>query len=133
MLPTETEGTPAELTETGETVPTGPTQRYVAREDGTFGPETVEGPAPTYVIDQETGRVVKLDENRQPVKIGTKEQKAARESIEGVYDPEREAFDLSKFINLPKDQRQVFLKSLALGFTPATAARQLAAYRADKA
>lgn len=121
-----------ELTEEGDVAPTGPTQRFIAREDGTFGPEVVEGPQPAYVIDQTSGRIVKLDEKRQPVKIGTKEQKAARESIETVYDPEREAFDLPKFINLPKDQRQVFLKSLALGFTPATAARQLNAYRADK-
>lgn len=131
-LAKETDTTRPELTEEGDIAPTGPAQRFVAREDGTFGPEVVEGPQPAYVIDPTSGRIVKLDENRQPVKIGTKEQKVARESIESVYNPEREAFGLPAWTNLPKDQKQVFLKSLALGFTPVTAARQTSAYRADK-
>jgi hypothetical protein len=130
--PQRTDTVPPELTEEGDVAPTGPARRFVAREDGTFGPEVVEGPQPAYIVDQATGRIVKLDENRKPVKIGTKEQKAARESIEAVYDPERGGFDLPAWTNLPKDQKQVFLKSLALGFSPATAARQLNAYRADK-
>lgn len=131
-LPQEVDATRPELTEEGDVAPTGPARRFVAREDGTFGPEVVEGPQPSYIVDQATGRIVKLDESRKPVKIGTKEQKAARESIESVYNPEREAFGLPAWTNLPKDQKQVFLKSLALGFTPATAARQTSAYRADK-
>jgi hypothetical protein len=141
----EVEGEPlAPTTEEGEAIPTGPTTRYVAKEDGTYGPEEVTGPVPVYTLTEKSNNITKLDESGKPVAMNAAQQKVAKESVAAIYDEVRSSLDFSKkdmplsFLNEKgenniknKGVRQVFLKSLAQGVNPARAIELAYLYKND--
>jgi hypothetical protein len=140
----EVEGEPlAPTTEEGEAISTGPTTRYVAKEDGTYGPEEVTGPVPVYTLTEQSNNLTKLDEAGKPVAINAAQQKAAKESVAAIYNEARANSGFStkdmpvNFLNqkgentLNKPVRQVFLKSLAQGINPARALELAYQYKTD--
>jgi hypothetical protein len=141
----EVEGEPlAPTTEEGEAISTGPTTRYVAKEDGTYGPEEVTGPVPVYTLTEKSNNITKLDESGKPVAMNAAQQKVAKESVAAIYDEARSGLNFSKkdmpltFLNKKgentikdKGVRQVFLKSLAQGVNPARALELAYQYKSD--
>jgi hypothetical protein len=141
----EVEGeTLAPTTEEGEAIPTGPATRYVAKEDGTYGPEEVTGPVPVYTLTEKSNNITKLDESGKPVAMNAAQQKVAKDSVAAIYDEVRSSLDFSKkdmplnFLNEKgenniknKGVRQVFLKSLAQGVNPARAIELAYLYKND--
>jgi len=141
----EVEGEPlAPTTEEGEAISTGPATRYVAKEDGTYGPEEVTGPAPVYTLTEKSNNITKLDESGKPVAMNAAQQKVAKNSVAAIYDEVRSSLDFSKkdmplnFLNEKgenniknKGVRQVFLKSLAQGVNPARAIELAYLYKND--
>jgi hypothetical protein len=141
----EVEGEPlAPTTEEGEAIPTGPTTRYVAKEDGTYGPEEVTGPVPVYTLTEKSNNITKLDESGKPVAMNAAQQKVAKDSVAAIYNEARSGLNFSKkdmplsFLNEKgenniknKGVRQVFLKSLAQGVNPARAIELAYLYKND--
>jgi hypothetical protein len=141
----EVEGEPlAPTTEEGEAISTGPATRYVAKEDGTYGPEEVTGPVPVYTLTEKSNNITKLDESGKPVAMNAAQQKVAKDSVAAIYDKVRSSLDFSKkdmplsFLNEKgenniknKGVRQVFLKSLAQGVNPARAIELAYLYKND--
>jgi hypothetical protein len=141
----EVEGEPlAPTTEEGKAIPTGPATRYVAKEDGTYGPEEVTGPVPVYTLTEKSNNITKLDESGKPVAMNAAQQKVAKDSVAAIYDEVRSSLDFSKkdmplsFLNEKgenniknKGVRQVFLKSLAQGVNPARAIELAYLYKND--
>jgi hypothetical protein len=141
----EVEGEPlAPTTEEGKAIPTGPATRYVAKEDGTYGPEEVTGPVPVYTLTEKSNNITKLDESGKPVAMNAAQQKVAKDSVAAIYDKVRSSLDFSKkdmplnFLNEKgenniknKGVRQVFLKSLAQGVNPARAIELAYLYKND--
>jgi hypothetical protein len=122
-----------ETTETGEALPTAPGERLVIQEDGTYGPAPAEmtGPQSAYVVDQKDGKV-KIQEPDGTVRnLKKTEQDTAKQTIAEAFVPHAKEFGFTTFSNLPKDQKQAFLRSLALGYSPRTAAKLTSEYRAD--
>jgi hypothetical protein len=75
----EVEGEPlAPTTEEGEAISTGPATRYVAKEDGTYGPEEVTGPVPVYTLTEKSNNITKLDESGKPVAMNAAQQKVLK-------------------------------------------------------
>jgi hypothetical protein len=141
----EVEGEPlAPTTEEGEAISTGPATRYVAKEDGTYGPEEVTGPVPVYTLTEKSNNITKLDESGKPVAMNAAQQKVAKDSVAAIYDEARSSLNFSKkdmplsFLNEKgenniknKGVRQVFLKSLAQGVNPARAIELAYLYKND--
>jgi hypothetical protein len=141
----EVEGEPlAPTTEEGEAISTGPTTRYVAKEDGTYGPEEVTGPVPVYTLTEKSNNITKLDESGKPVAMNAAQQKVAKDSVAAIYNEARSGLNFSKkdmplsFLNEKgenniknKGVRQVFLKSLAQGVNPARAIELAYLYKND--
>jgi len=120
-------------TETGEVVPTAPAERLVIQEDGTYGPAPAEmtGPQPAYIVDQKDGKVKIQNPDGTVRSLKKDEQTTAKQTIAEAFAPYAKEFGFTLFNNLPKEQRQVFLRSLALGYTPRTAVRLTSEYRAN--
>jgi hypothetical protein len=129
-----------ELTEEGGIAPTGPTQRFVLKEDGTYGPQEAEvsGPQYSFAIDKDTKRMVRVDEKGEKTKLSSKQQSEGLQAIDEIYKPLAEARNQGvgskeklpgSFRSLPPDLRQAFLRALFVGFSPETAFKQLMEYR----
>jgi len=120
-------------TETGEVVPTAPAERLAIQEDGTYGPAPAEmtGPQPAYIVDQKDGKVKIQNPDGTVRSLKKDEQTTAKQTIAEAFVPYAKEFGFTSFNNLPKEQRQAFLRSLALGYTPRTAVRLTSEYRAD--
>ena len=120
-------------TETGEVVPTAPAERLVIQEDGTYGPAPAEmtGPQPAYIVDQKDGKVKIQNPDGTVRSLKKDEQTTAKQTIAEAFGPYAKEFGFTTFTNLPKEQRQAFLRSLALGYTPRTAVKLTSEYRAD--
>ena len=137
-LPRVVPSTRPELTEEGQVAPTGPTERFVLKEDGTYGPQEADEAAPSFAIDKETKRMVLVDKDGNAKKLSSKQQGEALKAIDELYKPLAENYNKGatrksklpgSFRSLPPDMKQVFLRALFVGFSPESAFRQLVEYK----